>query len=65
MAACKNDLLQLIFSGLLKITFEEDEDDDEWGHSLSAACCLQRLSVLLGNELMDPVVSYVAMHIQS
>jgi hypothetical protein len=65
MSACKNDLLQLIFEGLLKITFEEDEDDDEWGHSLSAACCLQRLSVLLGNELMDPVVSYVAMHIQS
>lgn len=40
MGMCKTDLLQLIFDGLLKINFEEDEDDDEWGHALSAACCL-------------------------
>ena len=37
---CKSDLLGLIFAGLLKINFEEDDDDDEWGHALSAACCL-------------------------
>jgi hypothetical protein len=36
----KEELLQLVFDGLLKINFEEDEDDDEWGHHLSAACCL-------------------------
>ena len=65
MATCQTDLLQLIFEGLLKINFEEDEDDDEWGHALSAACCLQRLSVLLGNDVMDPVVTYVAQYIQS
>jgi importin subunit beta-1 len=65
MNLCKGELLELIFVGLLKINFEEDEDDDEWGHALSAACCLQKMSILLGNDLMDPVVQYVAKHIQS
>lgn len=37
---CKGELLELIFAGILAINFEEDEDDDEWGHSLSALCCL-------------------------
>jgi hypothetical protein len=60
---CKTDLLELIFAGLLKINFEEDDDDDEWGHALSAACCLQTLSSLLKNDIMDPVVQYVAAHI--
>jgi hypothetical protein len=31
----------MILQGLLVINFEEDEDDDDWGHALSAACCLQ------------------------
>jgi len=37
---CKDQLLQLVLNGLLIINFEEDEDDDEWGNALSAACCL-------------------------
>lgn len=37
---CKGELLELIFAGILTINFEEDEDDDEWGHSVSALCCL-------------------------
>jgi len=60
---CKTDLLGLIFAGLLKINFEEDDDDDEWGHALSAACCLQTLALLLTNDVMDPVVQYVSLHI--
>ena len=47
IANCKDDLLGLIFKGLLKINFEEDMDDDEWGHAISAACCLQTLASLL------------------
>jgi len=38
--SCKDKLLIMILQGLLMITFEEDEDDDEWGPALSAACCL-------------------------
>jgi len=25
---------------MLIIHFDEEDDDDEWGHALSAACCL-------------------------
>jgi len=25
---------------MLFIDFDEEDDDDEWGHALSAACCL-------------------------
>jgi len=25
---------------MLIIDFDEEDDDDEWGHALSAACCL-------------------------
>ena len=49
--------------GLLNITFEEDQDDDEWGHALSAACCLQKLAQLLKNEVIVEVVAFVTQHI--
>lgn len=61
----RDDILQLIFDGLLKIDFDEDDDDeDEWGHAHSATCCLKIMAQLIGNEIQDPVVKYVAMHIQ-
>ena len=37
---CKDQLVIMVLGGLMIINFEEDEDDDEWGHALSAACCL-------------------------
>jgi len=58
--SCKDQLIVMVLQGLLVITFEEDEDDDEWGHALSAACCLQKLSILLTNHVMQPVVTFVA-----
>lgn len=61
---CKDQLITLALQGLTIINFEEDEDDDEWGHALSAACCLQKLSILLGNQVLHLVVSYVALNIQ-
>lgn len=60
---CKGELLTLIFEGILAITFDEDEDDDEWGHSLSAACCLQKFALLLQNEITEPVVKFVVANI--
>lgn len=53
-----------MLSGLKVITFEEEEDDDEWGHALSAACCLQKMALLMGNHVLQPVVEFVAAHIQ-
>jgi len=38
--SCKDLLLVMVLQGLTIINFEEDEEDDEWGHALSAACCL-------------------------
>ena len=60
---CKDQLIQLALGGLQVINFEEDDDDDEWGHALSAACCLQKLALLLGNHVMDLVVQFVAQNI--
>ena len=61
---CQEHLVPLVLQGLMIITFGEDEDDDEWGHALSAACCLQKLSILLGNNLLNLVVQFVAANIQ-
>lgn len=61
---CKDQLITLALQGLMVINFEEDEDDDEWGHALSAACCLQKLSLLLGNQVLSLVVQFVAANIQ-
>jgi len=55
--------MPLVFTGLLKINFEEDEDDEVWGHSLSAACCLKILAQLLKDDVMDPVVQFVSANI--
>lgn len=60
---CKDQLIQLALQGLTIINFEEDEDDDEWGHALSAACCLQKLSLLLGNQVLALVLQFVAANI--
>lgn len=35
---CKDELIQLILRGLLIV--EEDEEEEDWGHGLSAGCCL-------------------------
>lgn len=59
----KTQLLQLVFQGLLKINFEEDEDDDDWGHALSAACCLQKMSLLIKDEVLDPVIVFFSQNI--
>lgn len=60
---CKGELLELIFAGILAISFEEDQDDDEWGHSASAVCCLQKFALLLQNEITEPVVKFVVANI--
>lgn len=40
ISRCYQNLIDLIIEGLCIINFDENEDDDEWGHALSAACCL-------------------------
>ena len=63
--SCSDSLIALILEGLCIINFEEDEgDDDDWGHALSAACCLQKLAVLIKNDVVDKVVGFAAQNLQ-
>tara|TARA_B110000285_G_C15097892_1_gene603187 strand:+ start:277 stop:444 length:168 start_codon:yes stop_codon:yes gene_type:complete len=55
----------MIIGGLQVINFEEDEDDDEWGHAKSAACALIMLSILQGDIVMTPVITFVSTNLQS
>jgi hypothetical protein len=58
--SCKDGLIQMILqNGLLCIQFEEDEDQDDWGHFVSAGNTLQQLSRLIKNDIMQPVLSFV------
>jgi len=62
---CFENLLQMILQGISIVSFEEDDEDEDWGHALSAACCLQKLSIFIGNDIMDTVVGFAASNIQS
>lgn len=42
---------------------EEDEDDDELGVALSSGCCLAAIALVVGNEIMEPVLSFVSLNI--
>ena len=58
--SCKESLIQMILiNGLLNIQFDEDEDEDDWGHSVSAGNCLQKLALLIKNDIMEPVLKFV------
>jgi elongation factor P--beta-lysine ligase len=38
---CKDDLIQLLLSGIKNVHIEDDdEDDEEWGVNMSSGCCL-------------------------
>jgi hypothetical protein len=52
ISRCKENLISLILEGLSIISFEQDDDGDDWGHALSASCCLQKLSILIGNDVL-------------
>lgn len=60
VSSCAPSLINMILHGLMVINFEEDEDEDDWGHSVSAGCCLQALALLLKTEVLQPVIDFVA-----
>ena len=61
--SCSENLIQLILEGLCIINFEEDDDDEDWGHALSAACCLQKLALLIKNDVMAKVITFASANI--
>ena len=60
VGSCKENLINMILGGLNIITFEEDDDVEEWGHAMSAGICLQKLALLLKNDVMQQVVGFAA-----
>ena len=44
---------------------DDDFDDEEWGVNLSAGCCLQKVSHILKNDIMQPVVEFVKENIMA
>jgi len=51
--------------GLCIINFDQDDDDEDWGHALSAGCCLQKLALLIKNDVMDRVINFASTNIIS
>lgn len=51
---------------MIKVTVDDDdEEDDETGVQQSAGVCLHRISKLIGNAVLDPVLIFVRTHISS
>lgn len=63
----QNDLIGLILQGIQKVSIENDEDviDEEWGVNMSSGCCLQKMSLLLSNDVMPLVIEFVSQNIES
>jgi L-cysteine desulfidase len=58
---CKDELIQLMLQGIKNVSIEDDDDDDgEWGVNMSSGCCLQKISLLLRNDVIAPVVAFVS-----
>ncbi|CDW87040.1 importin subunit beta-1-like [Stylonychia lemnae] len=63
---CCQQLAHLLIECIQKVNIQDDEEDiDEFGVALSAGCCLGAISVVVGNEIMEPVLGFVSTNIQN
>jgi hypothetical protein len=61
---CKDELIELVLQGLLILPDTEEElDTDAIGPSIAAGNCLQALAKLIGNDIMDLAIKFVAANI--
>ena len=42
---------------------DEDDAEEEWGVNLASGCCLSKVSQLIRNDVLSPVVNFVQQHI--
>lgn len=58
---CEGDLISLLLNGIKNVSIEDDEDEEtEWGVHMSSGCCLQKVSLLLRNDVIQPVIAFVS-----
>lgn len=51
----------MLLAGIKNVIIDDDDDDDEeWGVNMSAGCCLQKVSMLLRNDVIEPVIAFVS-----
>lgn len=61
---CKDDLISLLLQGIKYVSIEDnDDEEEEWGVNMSSGCCLQKVSLLLKNDVIQPVIAFVSSHI--
>ena len=51
----------MLLAGIKNVIINDDDDDDEeWGVNMSAGCCLQKVSMLLRNDVIEPVIAFAS-----
>ena len=62
----KDFLLKLLLDGISNVQIEdEDEAEEEWGVNLASGCCLVKVSLLVRNDVLPPVIAFIQQHIES
>ena len=47
----------MLIESIQRVNIEdEDEEDDELGVALSAGCCLAAVSLVIGNNIIAPII---------
>ena len=64
ISRCATDLINLLITCIQRVNLEdEDEEDDELGVALSSGCCLAAVSLVLGNQIIEPIIAFVSANI--
>lgn len=64
-AGAAPSLMPILLETLTKQEDELAESDEDWSVSLAAASCIEKMALLLGDTLVDMVVSFVAQCVAS
>ncbi|CAI2382880.1 unnamed protein product [Moneuplotes crassus] len=59
-------IMEMIFSCIQEINLGniEEDDDQEWGTSVAAGCCLNLISKVVEDDVIEPVTNFAAKNIE-
>ena len=64
IATYKDFLITLLLECISNVQIDDEDDaEEEWGVNLASGCCLVKLSLLLKNDVLPPVVQFVSVNI--